>query len=60
MSVIGRFAPSTTGEAHPGTLTAALLAWLDAGARGGHIVLRLEDRERVRASIWATPCWSAR
>jgi glutamyl/glutaminyl-tRNA synthetase len=51
--VIGRFAPSTTGEAHPGTLMAALLAWLDARARGGRIVLRLEDldRERVRASF---------
>jgi glutamyl/glutaminyl-tRNA synthetase len=48
---IGRFAPSTTGEALPGTLLSALLAWLDARARGGRIVLRLEDldRDRVRA-----------
>jgi glutamyl/glutaminyl-tRNA synthetase len=52
--VIGRFAPSTTGEAHPGTLLSALLVWLDARSRGGGALLRLEDldRTRVRAS-WA-------
>ncbi len=49
----GRFAPSTTGRAHPGTLLAALLAWLDARARGGRILLRLEDLdpERSRAEL---------
>ncbi|MBA3685983.1 MAG: hypothetical protein H0W72_12205 [Planctomycetes bacterium] len=49
----GRFAPSTTGPAHPGTLLAALLAWLDARSRGDRIVLRLEDldRERCRAEF---------
>jgi glutamyl/glutaminyl-tRNA synthetase len=49
--VIGRFAPSTTGEAHPGTLLSALLVWLDARARNGRVVLRLEDLDttRVRA-----------
>ena len=47
--MIGRFAPSTTGEAHPGTLLAALLAWLDARSRGGRILLRLEDIDRERA-----------
>lgn len=53
--MISRFAPSTTGEAHPGTLLAALLVWLDARARGGRALLRLEDldRNRVRAE------WSA-
>ncbi len=44
----GRFAPSTTGPAHPGTLLAALLAWLDQRARGGRIVLRLEDLDPER------------
>jgi glutamyl-tRNA synthetase/glutamyl-Q tRNA(Asp) synthetase len=43
-----RFAPSTTGRAHPGTLLAALLAWLDARSRGGEILLRLEDLDRER------------
>jgi glutamyl-Q tRNA(Asp) synthetase len=53
--VISRFAPSTTGEAHPGTLLSALLVWLDARARGGRAVLRLEDLDttRVRAA-WST------
>jgi glutamyl-Q tRNA(Asp) synthetase len=52
--VISRFAPSTTGEAHPGTLLSALLVWLDARARGGRVLLRLEDLDttRVRAA-WA-------
>jgi glutamyl-Q tRNA(Asp) synthetase len=47
--VISRFAPSTTGEAHPGTLLSALLVWLDARARGGRVVLRLEDLDTTRA-----------
>jgi glutamyl/glutaminyl-tRNA synthetase len=52
--VIGRFAPSTTGEAHPGTLLSALLVWLDARSRGGRVVLRLEDLDRTRVK----PGWS--
>jgi glutamyl-Q tRNA(Asp) synthetase len=52
--VRSRFAPSTTGEAHPGTLLAALLVWLDARSRSGCVALRLEDLDvtRVRAA-WA-------
>lgn len=51
--MISRFAPSTTGEAHPGTLLSALLVWLDARARGGRVLLRLEDLDvtRTRASF---------
>ncbi len=45
---VGRFAPSTTGPAHPGTLLAALLCWLDARARGGRVWLRLEDLDPQR------------
>lgn len=45
----GRFAPSTTGRVHPGTLLAALLCWLDARSRGTGIVLRLEDLDRERS-----------
>jgi glutamyl-tRNA synthetase/glutamyl-Q tRNA(Asp) synthetase len=47
---VGRFAPSTTGPAHPGTLLAALLCWLDARAAGGRVVLRLEDLDPVRCT----------
>ena len=46
--MISRFAPSTTGEAHPGTLLSALLVWLDARARGGRVLLRLEDLDVTR------------
>lgn len=45
---VGRFAPSTTGRAHPGTLLAALLVWLDLRAQGGQIHLRLEDLDPER------------
>ena len=52
--MISRFAPSTTGEAHPGTLLAALLVWLDARSRGGRVVLRLEDLDVTRTrAAWA-------
>lgn len=52
--MISRFAPSTTGEAHPGTLLSALLVWLDARARGGTVILRLEDLDVTRTkAVWA-------
>jgi glutamyl/glutaminyl-tRNA synthetase len=44
-----RFAPSTTGLAHPGTLLAALLCWLDARSRGARLLLRLEDLDPERS-----------
>jgi glutamyl/glutaminyl-tRNA synthetase len=44
----GRFAPTTSGPAHPGTLLAALLAWLDARSRDARFSLRLEDVDRER------------
>ncbi|MFA4945371.1 MAG: glutamate--tRNA ligase family protein [Lentisphaeria bacterium] len=47
---IGRFAPSPTGRAHPGTLLAGLLAWLDVRRRGGRFVLRLEDLDPERCT----------
>lgn len=52
----GRFAPSTTGPAHPGTLLAALLCWLDARSRGARLLLRLEDLDPARCR----PEWSER
>jgi glutamyl-Q tRNA(Asp) synthetase len=44
----GRFAPSTTGEAHPGTLLAGLLCWLDARSSGAEVLLRMEDLDLAR------------
>ncbi len=44
----GRFAPSITGQAHPGTLLAALLCWLDARSSGREFVVRLEDLDHTR------------
>ena len=49
-TAVGRFAPSTTGRAHPGTLLAALLCWLDALSQGGRVILRLEDLDPQRSS----------
>ncbi len=46
---VGRFAPSPTGDAHPGTLLAGLLVWLDAKSRGDTVLLRLEDLDTTRA-----------
>ncbi|NVB80684.1 MAG: hypothetical protein HOV81_19975 [Kofleriaceae bacterium] len=52
--IVSRFAPSTTGEAHPGTLLSALLVWLDARARDGRALLRLEDLDTTRVkAAWA-------
>ncbi len=47
---VARFAPSTTGQPHPGTLLAALLCWLDARSCGARLQLRFEniDPERCR------------
>ncbi|MDJ0852651.1 MAG: glutamate--tRNA ligase family protein [Myxococcota bacterium] len=45
-----RFAPTPSGPAHPGTLLAALLCWLDARSRGAPVLLRLEDVDRQRCS----------
>jgi glutamyl/glutaminyl-tRNA synthetase len=46
----GRFAPSPTGPAHPGTLLAALLCWLDARSLGAELLLRLEDVDPSRST----------
>lgn len=45
-----RFAPTTSGPAHPGTLVAGLLAWLDARSRAARIELRLEDVDPERCT----------
>jgi len=46
--VSGRFAPSPSGPMHLGNARTALLAWLDVRARGGRMLLRVEDLDRER------------
>lgn len=47
-SPVGRFAPSTTGSPHPGTLLSALLSWWDARSRNGRWIVRMEDLDPQR------------
>ncbi len=44
----GRFAPSPTGDLHLGSAAAALFCAAAARARGGKLVLRMEDLDRDR------------
>src|SRR5262244_2401107 len=44
----GRLAPSPTGALHLGNARTFLLAWLSIRARGGRVVLRVEDLDGPR------------
>lgn len=48
-NVVGRFAPSPTGEMHLGNVAAALLSWLSAKQQGGEWRLRIEDLDPQRS-----------
>ena len=53
--VQGRFAPSPSGRMHLGNVLSFLLAWLDARAAGGTVVLRMEDLDPLRTGEpWAS------
>lgn len=46
--VVGRFAPSPSGDMHVGNIRTALLAWLFARKADGDFVMRVEDLDRVK------------
>jgi glutamyl-tRNA synthetase len=46
--VVGRLAPSPTGAQHVGNARTYLIAWLSARARGGRVLLRIEDIDSPR------------
>ncbi|MCW5830707.1 MAG: tRNA glutamyl-Q(34) synthetase GluQRS [Deltaproteobacteria bacterium] len=46
---VGRLAPSPTARQHIGNLRTALVAWLDARAHGGRLILRIEDLDPARS-----------
>jgi glutamyl/glutaminyl-tRNA synthetase len=45
---VTRFAPSPTGYLHLGHVVNAIYVWGMARATGGHVVLRIEDHDRLR------------
>lgn len=46
--VVGRLAPSPTGDLHLGHARTGLVAWLAARAQGGRLILRMEDLDPPR------------
>ncbi|MGE4372883.1 MAG: glutamate--tRNA ligase [Xanthobacter sp.] len=48
--IITRFAPSPTGFLHIGGARTALFNWLYAKAKGGRMLLRIEDTDRQRST----------
>ena len=46
--IVGRYAPSPTGDLHLGNLRTALLAWLHTRLQGGCFILRMEDLDVPR------------
>lgn len=46
--ILTRFAPSPTGYLHLGHVVNAIYVWGIARALGGHVLLRIEDHDRIR------------
>jgi glutamyl-tRNA synthetase/glutamyl-Q tRNA(Asp) synthetase len=47
--IISRFAPAPTGHLHLGHVVDAVYVWREARARGGRVLLRIEDHDRQRS-----------
>ncbi|MFT5287904.1 MAG: glutamyl-tRNA synthetase [Planctomycetota bacterium] len=47
-ALVGRLAPSPTGDLHIGHARSFLLAWWSIRSRGGRMLLRMEDLDRER------------
>jgi glutamyl-Q tRNA(Asp) synthetase len=48
-AIISRFAPAPTGFLHLGHLVNAVHVWDETRARGGRVLLRIEDHDRLRS-----------
>jgi glutamyl-tRNA synthetase len=48
VTTTGRLAPSPTGALHLGNARSFLVAWLSARARGGAVILRMEDLDHPK------------
>src|SRR6185503_8782421 len=46
--IVGRLAPSPTGSLHLGNARTFLWAWLSVRARGGRVLMRVEDLDTPR------------
>ena len=46
--IVGRYAPSPTGDLHLGNIRTALLAWLQVRLQGGKFLMRMEDLDTPR------------
>jgi glutamyl-tRNA synthetase len=49
--VIGRFAPSPTGDLHLGNLRTAVIAWLSARSSDAGFLIRMEDLDRHQSTV---------
>ena len=47
--MVGRWAPSPTGDLHLGSAATALLAWLSVRSQGGRLIWRIEDVDGPRS-----------
>jgi glutamyl-Q tRNA(Asp) synthetase len=49
VTLVTRYAPSPTGYLHLGHVVNAIYVWGIAGRRGGRVLLRIEDHDRIRS-----------